>query len=149
MSRKHDPQILKRVVDAKLKISGALSNVKRGGFGSNPLGLASDNSIILDFQGLKPDSRYRMLLCFLEINLQAEDILRKIRRCRDLLKINLAVFCTFSVLSPDQIYTFKTSGAHVLCLDETDYFGAPYQAIPDFIHVPDVSSDFSRYVGGP
>src|SRR5688572_21193186 len=130
--------LLCRVVEGKLKASGALDLVKKAGFGSNPLQLSSENSLLLEFQGLVADSKYRMLVSFLPVDLLNLEKQTLITRCRDLLWFDLAVFWTTRSFQISEIQSLKGIGVHTLSVLSPSKIGAPFQQIPDFIHVPNL-----------
>ncbi|MBW8372384.1 MAG: methyltransferase domain-containing protein [Thiobacillus sp.] len=52
------------------------------------------------------------------------------------MKLDLLVFCTDEDFSPDELHSLKTFGTHVVSLSAFAHRGTAYEAVPDFIHVP-------------
>jgi prolyl-tRNA editing enzyme YbaK/EbsC (Cys-tRNA(Pro) deacylase)/2-polyprenyl-3-methyl-5-hydroxy-6-metoxy-1,4-benzoquinol methylase len=130
--------LIKKAVDAKLSFSGALTHAKRPKFGNNPLNFSSDNSMLLEFPGGKADSRYRLLVSFLDVDFAASDVRRKLDRCRDLLRFDLLVFCSANSFSGDQLYDLKKMGVHILRIEEANVHGSAVELIPDFVRIPGI-----------
>lgn len=128
--------LLKRLVETKLDAAGVLGTAKRERFGSNPLGLSADNSLLLEFTGVGSPPRYRLLVSFLPIDLNSTLVQRHVARSKDLLLFDLALFCIPAELSGDDLFRLKQVGVHVLSLSFSELRGGAYQSIPDFIHVP-------------
>jgi prolyl-tRNA editing enzyme YbaK/EbsC (Cys-tRNA(Pro) deacylase)/ubiquinone/menaquinone biosynthesis C-methylase UbiE len=133
--------ILLRVVEAKLNESDTLGNVRKVRFGNNPLRLAFDNSLLLEFQGLDPESRYRMLVSFLPLDLMDSAAQAYLERCRELLGFNVAVFWTMHKHTAQEIEHLKAKHVHPLITPLPTRRGSPFESIPDFIHVPSLAYD--------
>lgn len=130
--------LMKKIVEAKLMSAGALAYVKLGRIGHNALGLLHDDSMLLEFQGLSADARYRMLVSFAKVELNTAKARRLIEKSKVALKVDLAVFCTDADLSFEEKFDLKRVGAHVLSVGQSAQRLSRYQTVPDFIHVPEV-----------
>jgi prolyl-tRNA editing enzyme YbaK/EbsC (Cys-tRNA(Pro) deacylase)/SAM-dependent methyltransferase len=142
MLHRFQPNVLLRVVETKLRTSGALLNAKLLRIPANVLNLSSDDSLIIEFPGLLQDSHYKMLVTFKQLDLLSDRSRRILLRIRDSLKLDLLIACTDESYTVDEVHALKNFGTQIVSLSNFSHKGAAFEAVPDFIHVPDL--EYSR-----